>query len=180
MAIHRAIFLGACLTMIACSSSTEAQSATDAGSDGQSPFDGSAADSAVDAAPIDDAAGNPDARDEGDGGTSDGAAEKGAWGEPCTVGNDATCATGLFCLQGPSGGSVGFCTKTCPATSSTQCSGTPQGTAAFCVVTDVDNQGDKGCAFACRIGAQTWPCPGELKCETADDPPDSGQRLCLP
>jgi hypothetical protein len=106
--------------------------------------------------------------------------KRAGYGEPCTVGDDATCADGFLCLQGPSGGKVGFCTKTCPSTSSAVCPGTPDGTVAYCVVTDVDTQGDKGCAFLCRAGSKTYPCPGALTCETADDPPGSGQYLCLP
>jgi hypothetical protein len=110
------------------------------------------------------------------------AADAGAragYGEPCELA-DAGCADGLFCLEGPSGGSVGFCTKTCPSTSSAACPGAPAGTAAYCVVTDVDPQGDKGCAFLCRVGSQTYTCPGALKCQTTEDPPGSGQYLCLP
>jgi hypothetical protein len=137
--------------------------------------DGGPAEAAADAAPVADAA-----TDAGEGGTTGDGAAKGAWGQPCTVGDDTTCATGLFCLQGPAGGTVGFCTKTCPATSSAQCPGTPPGTAAFCVVTTVDAQGDKGCAFACKEGSQTYACPGALTCETTEDPPGSGQYLCLP
>jgi hypothetical protein len=102
------------------------------------------------------------------------------FGQPCTVGKDAACGEGLFCLQGPSGGKTGFCTKTCPKTSSKACPDVPAGTAAFCVVTDVNSQGDKGCAFACRDNNQTYTCPGTLKCETSEDPPGSGQYLCLP
>jgi hypothetical protein len=112
--------------------------------------------------------------------SSDFDAGKGSWGQPCTVGNDTTCTSGLFCLQGPAGGTVGFCTKTCPSTSSAACPNTPTGTAAYCVVTDADSNGDKGCAFACREGATNYTCPGQLKCETTADPPGSGQYLCLP
>jgi hypothetical protein len=104
----------------------------------------------------------------------------GDYGQPCTVGDDTTCSAGLLCLQGPAGGSVGFCTHTCPATSRAVCAGTPPGTAAYCVVTDVDPQGDKGCAFVCREGTHVYPCPGALQRQTTDEPPGSGQYLCLP
>ncbi len=108
------------------------------------------------------------------------AAGRAGFGDPCTVGDDATCDEGLLCLQGPSGGKIGFCTKTCPKTSSAPCSGAPEGTFAACVVTDVDQSGDKGCAFACAVASKTFSCPGSLKCSTTEDPPGSGQKLCLP
>lgn len=102
------------------------------------------------------------------------------FGQPCTVGADAACGEGLFCLQGPSGGKVGFCTRKCPKTSSQECSDAPAGTAAYCVVTDVDKDGNKGCAFVCAQGASAFACPGKLRCQTTEEPPGSGQRLCLP
>jgi hypothetical protein len=162
-----AALLGAC-----SSASGTAPSGNVAGIDGavdgadDATSDGGATEGAPDAA--------ADAPSEGD------AAPRAAYGEPCAVGDDATCVAGLFCLQGPSGGTVGFCTKTCPATSSAVCAGTPPGTAAFCVVTGVDPQGDKGCAFVCRELSTTYTCPGALKCQSTDDPPGSGQYLCLP
>ncbi|HEX7601450.1 MAG TPA: hypothetical protein VF316_07595 [Polyangiaceae bacterium] len=149
--------LGLAVMIIACSSSP------------------SAADAGADAAVLNqDAAIGADASSEAD------ADKRAGYGEPCTVGDDTTCVDGFLCLQGPSGGKTGFCTKTCPSTSSAACPGTPAGTSAYCVVTDVDAQGDKGCAFVCREGAQTYACPGALQCETAEDPPGSGQYLCLP
>jgi hypothetical protein len=102
------------------------------------------------------------------------------FGDPCTIDEVKKCPTGLLCLQGPSGGNNGFCTRTCPATSSKQCTGTPAGTAAFCIVTDADAQGNKGCAFVCAEPGSTFTCPGELECQSTEDPAGSGQRLCLP
>lgn len=113
-----------------------------------------------------------------DAGTDAGLA--GSFGQPCTVGRAGDCAEGLFCLQGPSGGRTGFCTRTCPRTSSGPCSGAPSGTAAFCLVTNVNAAGDKACAFVCLVGGMTRSCPGELQCAASEDPPGSGQRLCLP
>jgi hypothetical protein len=86
----------------------------------------------------------------------------------------------LFCLVGPSGGKTGFCTKTCPKGSSAICPGAPEGSTAYCVVTDVNAARDKGCAFLCEVGGQTYACPHQLKCATTQEPPGSGQRLCLP
>ncbi|HEX7663069.1 MAG TPA: hypothetical protein VF407_01085 [Polyangiaceae bacterium] len=100
------------------------------------------------------------------------------FGEPCTVGDDAWCGEGFFCLMGPAGNKTGFCSKTCKGSGA--CDGVPEGMAAFCVVTDVDTAGDKGCAFACKEGGNEYPCPGELQCETTEDPAGSGQYLCLP
>lgn len=103
-----------------------------------------------------------------------------SFGQPCAVGHDTTCGDGFFCLVGPSGGSTGFCTRTCPKASSGACTETPSGTSAYCVVTDVDPQGDKGCAFVCKAKGLAFPCPGALHCESTEDPPGSGQYLCLP
>jgi hypothetical protein len=112
---------------------------------------------------------------------ADAAADSGLrYGEPCTVTDRAPCAKGLFCLGGPAGGKIGFCTATCSKASSAACPDTPTGTSAYCVVTDVNTAGDKGCAFVCREHGTDFPCPGELQCQTTEEPPDSGQRLCLP
>ncbi len=99
-----------------------------------------------------------------------------AFGGLCDASDN--CPDGLRCLAGPKGGS--FCTKTCPATQSGACSGTPTGTAAYCVVTDATPNGDKGCAFLCGAAGKSYACPGLLKCEATDDPPGTGQRSCLP
>lgn len=108
------------------------------------------------------------------------AAAPGSFGQPCVVAQAGDCAAGLICLRGPAGGRVGFCTRTCPRTSSGPCAGAPPGTAAFCLVTNVNAAGDKGCAFVCLVGGMTHACPGELRCATSEEPPGSGQRLCLP
>ena len=131
--------------------------------------------------PVIDAA-TEDAPDEGAdaGGDAAKGGKEAGFGEACTVGDDATCAAGLLCLEGPSSGAVGFCTKTCPKTSSAACPGAPTGTAAYCLVTDANTNGDKGCAFVCRQGTKTYSCPGDLKCQTTEEPPGSGQYLCLP
>ena len=170
------------MLLLGCSSSTVTNGATDAAAvgdgaqngaaDAAAAGDGAQNDAAVPAEPV-------DASASGDADAAVDAGARAAWGASCTVGDD-TCAAGLFCLQGPSGGTVGFCTKTCPKTSSSACSGAAMGTAAFCLVTDVNPQGDKGCAFVCAVGPRSYACPGALKCQTAEDPPGSGQRLCLP
>lgn len=99
------------------------------------------------------------------------------FGGPCDA--NGNCPDGFICLPGPTSGS--FCSKSCPANSSAMCAGAPSGTAAYCVVTNADPQGDKGCAFVCaEPGGKHYACPGQLVCETTDDPPGSGQRLCLP
>lgn len=104
----------------------------------------------------------------------------GSFGQPCAVGRAGECLDGLFCLQGPSGGRNGFCTHTCPRTSSARCADAPPGTAAYCLVTDVNAAGDKGCAFVCTLPGMTFTCPGTLRCVHVQDPPGSGQELCLP
>lgn len=106
------------------------------------------------------------------------AGQPGAFGDPCPVWSSAGCLPGLLCLQGPAGGPVGFCTKRCSGNGA--CATPPPGTAAYCVVTNVDASGSKGCAFLCSGGGTGWRCPGDLSCSANDDPPGSGQRLCLP
>lgn len=101
------------------------------------------------------------------------------FGAPCTL-DGYECHPLLFCLEGPTGGGRGFCSMTCPATSSGRCEGTPEGTIAYCVVTNVNAMGDKGCAFLCEVGGETYTCPGTQVCQTNEEPPGSGQRLCLP
>ena len=100
------------------------------------------------------------------------------FGAPCTPGS-GICRPGLFCLAGP-GGERGFCSMTCPSTSSGVCPGTPDGTVAYCIVTNVNAMGEKGCAFLCEASGATYPCPGTQICQTSEEPPGSGQRLCLP
>lgn len=97
------------------------------------------------------------------------------FGEPCDP--DHSCDEGLFCLPGPSGGA--FCSKTCQR-GRKACDGAPLGTAAYCLVTDVDGAHNKGCAFVCAVGGVSYDCPGQLACAADEDPPGSGQRLCLP
>lgn len=104
----------------------------------------------------------------------------GSLGQPCVVGRAGDCADGLLCLRGPTGERAGFCTRTCPRTSSGPCAGAPPGTAAYCLVTNVNAAGDKGRAFVCLVRGMTHGCPGELQCATSEEPPGSGQRLCLP
>lgn len=142
----------------------------DSGADPDSGVDAGAVDAGIDAGAIDAGvdAGTPDA----------GSATP--FGGPCRVSPDAGCEAGLLCLEGPGGGGRGFCTKTCPASSSGACAGTPVGAAAYCVVTNVNTAGDKGCAFFCALGSATYVCPGTLICQPQEDPPGSGQKLCLP
>ena len=100
-----------------------------------------------------------------------------AFGDPCLLADDA-CGDGLLCIS--PGATVGFCSKNC-ATLGTACPDAPQGTAAYCIVGGEGTpNGEPGCAFLCAAQGQTFSCPGETVCEAADDPPGSGQRLCLP
>src|SRR5262249_43072014 len=98
------------------------------------------------------------------------------FGQPC--GDGDVCGAGLLCLPGPAGGS--FCSKTCPPTSSGAGPAAPAGTVPYSLGTYLDTMGNKGCAFLCQGAGKTYACPGQLTCETADDPPGSGQRLCVP
>jgi hypothetical protein len=65
-------------------------------------------------------------------------------------------------------------------TQGASCPGAPPGTAAFCIVTNATSSGEGGCGFVCAAHGMTYACPAGLTCQTDEDPPGSGQRLCLP
>ncbi len=101
-----------------------------------------------------------------------------AFGDPCTMDGAKGCGAGLLCLS-PSG-NQGFCSKSCDQ-GGQACEGAPAGTAAFCIVEEAGTpNGKKGCAFVCQEPGKTFTCPGQLKCQSYEDPAGSGQKLCLP
>lgn len=89
------------------------------------------------------------------------------------------CATGLTCALVTAGATTGFCTKQC-FTSGNACTGQPAGTGAYCILSDNSTPKKYFCAFLCKAGTQTWPCPAGLKCNPVDNPPGSGQNSCDP
>lgn len=107
----------------------------------------------------------------------DAAASRG-FGDPCTLDGVIPCDDGLLCIS--PAGNDGFCSKNCTRAGA-QCPGAPEGTTAYCIVGEEGTpNGQKGCAFLCRGGGSDFECPGTLACASFDEPPGSGQRLCLP
>jgi hypothetical protein len=94
------------------------------------------------------------------------------------------CAdTTMMCAVVQQGATNGFCTKEC-ANQGGECTGAPTGTHAFCILSD-QTKTKFYCAFLCSAKDQsgqvaTWPCPTDLKCDTAENPPGSGQKACVP
>lgn len=99
------------------------------------------------------------------------------FGQPCNPSFDPACSDDSFCLWAPT--NKYFCSQAC-AKQGASCPGGPPGTAAFCIVTDATPDGQGGCGFVCAAHGKSYPCPAGLTCQTSDDPPGSGQRLCLP
>jgi hypothetical protein len=97
-------------------------------------------------------------------------ASAGLFGALCT----SSCGLTLTCIK-PGTGS-GFCTKTCSQPGQ-PCSGAPAGTGAFCVMQVGSTY---YCGFLCKTSTQSWNCPTQLKCDTTDNPPGSGNYYCLP
>jgi hypothetical protein len=99
------------------------------------------------------------------------------FGDKCS--ETVTCKdTTMVCAVTKQGATEGFCTKSCP-TLQDQCAGAPAGTMSFCGLTD-SASGTNYCVFICAASSQTFPCPTQLKCDTADNPPGSGQKACVP
>ncbi len=114
----------------------------------------------------------PDAGDLPDSGVVPG------FGDPCTIGGVTPCPGDLICLSPI--GNDGFCSANCPV-QGRRCQGTPPGTYAACVIGEAGTpNGMKACAFLCELSGMTFTCPGTLTCEALEDPPGSGQHLCLP
>ncbi len=91
------------------------------------------------------------------------------------------CADASMICAMLQGATSGFCTKEC-TNSGQECPGAPTGTKAFCIA---QIQTKTYCAFLCGAKDQsgnpvTWPCPTGLKCDTAENPPGSGQKACIP
>lgn len=154
-----ALLAASFLPLAACFPSAEANDA------GSSPDAGASA--------VDQDAGVPDA-----GADAGLVALDAGFGAPCTMDGVVPCNDGLLCLA--PAGNVGFCSQNC-STLGRPCAGAPPGTYAYCAVGPAGTpNGKPGCAFLCTGGGHTFTCPGETTCATDDDPPGSGQRLCMP
>ena len=99
----------------------------------------------------------------------------GNFGDKCSSGG--SCNSPYTCVMMGTATTNGFCTKSC-VTSGNQCSGSPTGTYAACVLQDTNKQ--LFCAFMCKIGTQSWSCPGAMTCSPSENPAGSGQYPCLP
>jgi len=86
----------------------------------------------------------------------------------------------LVCI-GVAGGAQGrgFCTRPCTDVGG-ECYGVPNGQMAGCFLEASKGDagpGDKFCGFFCKMGTNTWTCPGGMKCgPTGKD----GNAICVP
>ena len=96
----------------------------------------------------------------------------GGYGNSCNK-KSAPCAQGLSCVTLDK---ASFCTKTCTL-SGDICLGTPSNHTAYCLLSE---NKINYCVFLCKLGANTWSCPPDLKCDTVANPPGSSQYVCMP
>jgi len=99
------------------------------------------------------------------------------YGWKCNNGHPK-CQPGLDCVAIGSA-TTAFCTKECFSSTGAQCTGTPTGTSAYCVIENSSTK-KRHCAFLCRLQTQTWPCPGNLTCSSSPNPAGSQQYPCMP
>ncbi len=100
----------------------------------------------------------------------------GNFGTKCNA--KAPCSSAFQCTTVGATATDGFCTKKC-YNSGSKCTGMLGGTMAYCLLSN-SAKTEYYCAFLCKIGTQTWPCPSGLKCDPVENPPGSGQFVCLP
>jgi len=99
------------------------------------------------------------------------------FGQVCDLKKTGECKTGLTCVgaQGLGTAGKGWCSKTCPASSSGKpCSGAPTGTQAFCALKESATK--YWCLFACKLSTSTWKCPTGMACGAVKN----GQAMCGP
>jgi hypothetical protein len=113
--------------------------------------------------------------------TTDGPAT-GGWGDKC----DKTCPGGSFtCVPVMTGTTAGFCTKECPlADEGKQCAGAAGGQFAGCIIPADAAKSKLYCGFICQTKDNTgkvvtFACPSQLTCGD-ENPPGSGQKVCVP
>ncbi len=103
----------------------------------------------------------------------------GTFGSSCSA--KKTCSGSFLCVILGSASTKGYCTKTC-ATMSKACSGGSSGTKPYCILKD--QKGKYYCVFLCKWGkgssAVKAPCPKDLTCASTENPPGSGQYVCMP
>lgn len=103
----------------------------------------------------------------------------GTFGSSCAAGS--ICSASFSCVFLGAGATKGYCTKTC-ASMQKPCTGGPSGTQPYCILKDQNNK--YYCVFLCKWGtgsaAVTAPCPKDLTCSTSENPPKSGQYVCMP
>lgn len=104
----------------------------------------------------------------------------GTFGSICSA--TAYCSASYSCVVIGAGASKGFCTKTCP-TMTQQCTGGPSGTQPYCILKN-SSTSKYYCVFLCKWGTgsstSTAACPKDLTCDTSQNPPGSGQYVCIP
>ena len=105
----------------------------------------------------------------------DGSQPTGSFGSACTN-LGGTCADGsTYCIGEPFD-TRGYCSKLC-LNAKAQCSGTPQGTIATCVMQASDPGGGPVllCGFLCEHGGKSYPCPAWPNGSICD-----AEHLCHP
>jgi hypothetical protein len=105
----------------------------------------------------------------------------GGWGAKCSQTKACTDASAPYCAFVTA--SDGFCTKEC-TNKLQQCPGTVAGTYAACILPEPAPGTKSFCGFICQAKDSTgkltsFPCPSELKCGD-ENPPGSGQKVCMP
>ena len=101
------------------------------------------------------------------------------FGSLCTSGQN--CYPDLQCVT-IGDRTRGHCSKTC---TSGICSGAPQGSMALCLLTSSTDKSIKYCAFVCQYKDSSGTlrktkCPSYQTCSSTENPPGSGQRICMP
>ena len=102
--------------------------------------------------------------------------QPGNFGAKCN--SKLPCSTAFMCVTVGATATDGFCTKKC-YNSGSQCTGMSTGTMAYCLLSN-SAKTEYYCAFLCKLATQTWSCPPTLKCDPLENPPGSGQYVCLP
>jgi hypothetical protein len=97
------------------------------------------------------------------------------WGDVC---NTTTACTNKSMVCAGTSSTAGFCTMTC-TNSPGECPGYASGQIAMCLLSDGKTPPTVACGFLCLLQGKSYTCPGQLKCDTVENPPGSGQKFCV-
>lgn len=101
------------------------------------------------------------------------------FGDICS--KPADCIPNLLCIT-VGNRTRGHCSKTC---TTAICPGAPAGSMALCILTSSTDKNTNYCAFVCQYKdsggtIRKATCPSYQSCSVSEDPPGSGQRVCVP